>query len=190
MYMFPVSEEETDRIDFIESSAGKAIVVKSYGLPLIFWGYLTAILVVMGFMFLAVNTPIQKLLATGDPINVALSIAVLFVLIGLPLTLVCLYFYEKSIVKQGSELSLVHKVFWIAVWKKKIVLKDSHSIELNHFMDSPNVAKMKSDSTMKGFENKGYYELYATNNQDDRIFIDRHSRKADMVKLRDLLKKF
>lgn len=190
MYMFPVSKEETDRIDLVEDSNGKTIILKSYGLPLIFWGYLTAILIVIGFMFLAVNTPIQKLIATGEPINILLSYSVIFVLLALPITLISLYFYEKSIVKNGCQLSLVHKIFWVPVWRKKINLKSKKSLELNHFLDSPNVAKMKSDASLKGFENKGYYELFATNDKEEQVFVDRHSRKADMVKLRDLLNQY
>jgi hypothetical protein len=190
MYMFPVSEKEQDRIDIESNSDNKSITLKTYGLPMIFWGYLVAILVVVGAMSLAIKGPIEKLLQTGDSINIILSYSVLVVLFGLPLTLLALYFYEKLIKKSGNEIQITHKVFWIPVWKKKINLKTSDSIEINHFLDSPNVAKMKKDATMKGFENKGYFELFATNSDGKSIFLDRHSRKADIVKIRDLLKQY
>ncbi len=188
--MFPVSEEERDRIDFIEENSKRAIILKTYGLPLVFWGYLLAILAVIGAMSLAVKGPIDKLIATGDSINIYLGYMVLATLILLPLTLIALYFYEKLIKKSGNRLTVIHRFFWIPVWKKEIELMDSEAIEINHFMDSPNVAKMKADASLKGFENKGYFELFATNNKGETLFVDRHSRKADMIKMRDLLRKY
>ncbi|WP_127717669.1 hypothetical protein [Halobacteriovorax sp. HLS] len=190
MYMFPVSEDEQDRIDFVNTGSTKSIVLKTYGLPLVFWGYLIAILAVIGAMYLAVQGPIRKLIETGDSINIYLAYTVQATLIILPLTLIALYFYEKLITKSKESLIITHRVFWIPIWKKVIELKDSDSVEINHFMDSPNVAKMRKDASMKGFENKGYYELYATNSKNQSIFVDRHSRKADMVKMRDLLRKY
>lgn len=184
--MFPVSEEETDRVKIKENT----ITIKSYGLPMIFWGYLLAILVVIGAMYLAVSEPINKLIATGDQINIILSYAVLGVIFGLPTLLLALYFYEKSITKSGNTLTLTHKVFWIPLMKKSIELRDKDAIELHHFMDSPNVAKMRAQPELRGFENKGYYELFATNKEEKAIFIDRHSRKADIIKIRDLLRKY
>ncbi len=188
--MFPVSEDEQDRIDFVNTGSTKSIVLKTYGLPLVFWGYLIAILAVIGAMYLAVQGPIRKLIETGDSINIYLAYTVQATLIILPLTLIALYFYEKLITKSKESLIITHRVFWIPIWKKVIELKDSDSVEINHFMDSPNVAKMRKDASMKGFENKGYYELYATNSKNQSIFVDRHSRKADMVKMRDLLRKY
>ena len=184
--MFPVSEEETDRVKIQEG----AITIKSYGLPMIFWGYLLAILVVIGAMYLAVDSAIVKLIETGDQVNVILAYSVLGIIIGLPLTLLALYFYEKSITKKGSAITVIHKIFWIPVMKKKIELSDKDSIELHHFMDSPNVAKMRAQPELKGFENKGYFELFATNSAGKAIFVDRHSRKADIIKIRDLLRKY
>lgn len=188
--MFPVSEDEQDRIDYIEENGSKAIVLKTYGLPLIFWGYLIAILTVVGAMFMAVMGPINKLIATGDSINIYLAYLVLTTIIALPTVLVSLYFYEKLLTKRGDKLTVTHRFFWIPLWRKVINLKSSDSIDLNHFLDSPNVAKMRRDAAMKGFENKGYFETYATDKNDKKIFIDRHSRKADMIKLCELLKKY
>lgn len=190
MYMFPVSEDEQDRVDILNNDVNKAIVLKTYGLPLVFWGYLIAILAVIGAMYLAVQGPIKKLIQTGDSINIYLAYTVQATLILLPLTLIALYFYEKLITKSKDSLIITHRVFWLPIWKRIIHLKDSQAIEVNHFMDSPNVAKMRQDASMKGFENKGYFELFATNSKDESIFIDRHSRKADMIKMRDLLRKY
>jgi hypothetical protein len=190
MYMFPVTEDEQDRIDYIEENGTKAIVLKTYGLPLIFWGYLVAILTVVGAMYLAIKSPLEKLIATGDSLNIYLSYLVLATIILLPFTLVAMYFYEKLLTKKGDELIITHRFFWIPVWQKKLSLKSADAIELNHFLDSPNVAKMRKDSAMKGFENKGYFEVFATTINDKKVFVDRHNRKADMSKLAELLKKY
>ena len=43
-----------------------------------------------------------------------------------------------------------------------------------------------SRERLKGFENKGYFELHALVN-GKTVLIDRHSRKADLVKIKELL---
>ncbi|WP_372655505.1 hypothetical protein [Halobacteriovorax sp.] len=184
--MFPVSEDETDRVKIKEN----AITIKSYGLPMIFWGYLIAIIVVVTAMYLAVSGAITKLIATEDTINVVLAYSVLAIIYGLPSLLIALYFYEKSITKKANLVTIQHKVFWIPVMKKVVELEDSDAIELHHFMDSPNVAKMRAQPELKGFENRGYFELFATNKNGKVVFLDRHSRKADIIKIRDLLRKY
>ena len=57
-------------------------------------------------------------------------------------------------------------------------------------MDSPNVAKMQQDPTMKGFENKGYFQLFARNEVGKLVLIDRSSRKADLKKMVELLNRY
>ena len=188
--MFPVSEDEQDRIDFSTKNNNKAITLKSYGLPLIFWAYLVIILTVITAMFIAIKGPIEKLIMTGDPINIALSYCALIVLFGLPTTLLALYFYEKLIFKCDDQIIITHRIFWLPIWRKVILLKSSDSIEINHFSDGPNVAKIRQDHAMKGFENKGYFELFAIEPDNKKVFLDRHSRKADVAKMRDLLKKY
>ncbi len=184
--MFPVSEDETDRVKIKDQS----ISIKSYGLPMIFWGYLIAIIAVVSAMYLAVSGAINKLIATEDTINVVLAYSVLGIIYGLPALLIALYFYEKTITKKGELITIQHKVFWVPVMKKVIELDNKDAVELHHFMDSPNVAKMRAQPELKGFENRGYFELFATNKNGKAIFLDRHSRKADIIKIRDLLRKY
>ena len=50
-------------------------------------------------------------------------------------------------------------------------------------MDSPNVAKVQQDPTMKGFENKGYFHLFARTIKGNLTLVDRSSRKADLKKM-------
>lgn len=186
MYVFPATEEEIDRID----QKNDQITLKSYGLPLIFWGYLIALLGVIFVMFVAIKNPLLKVLNSPDPINKILAIAVFALLIGLPIILLCFYFYEKRINKNKNILSIGHYIFGIKIKTKKIELKENTSIEVRHLLSTPNVAKQKGDEELRGFQNKGYFQLLAINIKGEEIFVDRHSRKADLIKIKELLCKY
>ncbi len=186
MIQFPVSTEEADRIELNNNS----ISLKSYGLPLIFWGYLLAILTVVFAMALAVKGPIVRLYETGDTINQAIVIGASLTMFLIPAVMLCFFFYEKVITKSNTDLRVTHKIFWIPLYTKKYTLKSPGSFEVKHFMDSPNVAKMQGSSELRGFENKGYFQLFLTTSDNKLLFLDRHSRKADLVKLKELLSKY
>lgn len=191
MYLFPVSEDEVDRTEVISSAneEGKTIVLKTYGLPMIFWGYLAATLIVLGSMWLASRAIIQKLLAYEDAGLNALGFLVQYTLILTPITLLGFFFYEKQIRKSKNNLKLVFKIFFIPIFSKKITLDNVDAFTVDHFLDSPNMAKIQSKTELKGFENKGYFELNAISNGKS-ILIDRHSRKADLLKIKDLLSRY
>jgi hypothetical protein len=186
MFMFPVSEEEKDRITINE----KGITLKSYGLPLVFWGYLSAILVVIFAMGLAVKGPMMKLYNTDDTINKVLVLAALATIILVPLVTVIFYFYEKFITKKEGTLTITHRVFWLPVLKRTYQLESEDSFEILHFMDSPNVAKLQQDPNLRGFENKGYFQLFSKLANGKMLLVDRSSRKADLNKMMKLLTKF
>ena len=77
----------------------------------------------------------------------------------------------------------------MTVYKRTINSK-SDTLEVVHHMDSPNMARIQNDPSMKTHENRGYFELYVTDNKNKRRYLDRHSRKADLVKLKSLLEKY
>lgn len=191
MYLFPVSEEEDERTEIISNTNEnkKTIILKTYGLPMIFWGYLAASLIVLGSMWLASKASIEKLLSYQDPGLNALGLLVQYTLVLTPIVLLGFFFYEKQIHKSGKNLKLVFKVFFIPVWAKKIPLDNTDSFSVDHFMDSPNMAKIYNKAELKAFENKGYFELHATSNGKS-LLIDRHTRKADLLKMKDLLSKY
>jgi hypothetical protein len=68
-------------------------------------------------------------------------------------------------------------------------LDSNDAFSVDHFMDSPNMAKIYNKTELKQFENRGYFELHAKSNGKN-LLIDRHSRKADLVKIKDLLGRF
>lgn len=186
----PVSEKEIDRIEINENENGKSITLKSYGLPLIFWGYLAAILVVLFAMGLAIKGPMLKMLAMDDPLNKALAWIVFSTILAIPLGLLGFLFYEKLITKSGTKLSVTHKLFWIPIWKKSYELKENGSLTVEHFMDSPNVAKIEGKQDLRAFQNQGYYNLHAELSDNKFVLIDRHSRRADLNKLSEILSRY
>ncbi len=186
IYQFPVQENPLD--DRISIKEGE-VTLKNYGLPLIFWGYMAIILVVIFFMYFAIQNPTIKLINTPDPINKLLGISVFSLLILIPLTLLSFFFYEKIIQKKGDILILTHKLFWIPCWRKTIFLKNPESFTTTHFMDSPNIAAKHQDPRLKSFQNRGYHQLFAECKKGEMHFIDRHSQSGEIKKIRELLLK-
>ncbi len=187
IYIFPVDENETDRVS--KSINLDSITLKTYGLPMVFWVYLAAIYIVVFTMWLTIHSALDKLLSYDDTSMVLLYWLVQGTLLLGPVILLGFFFFEKFITKSKNKLTLTYRLFFIPIFRKSITLDSFDSLTVDHFMDSPNIAKMKSDPTTKGFENKGHFELHAISNGKS-IFVDRHSRKSDLTKLKDLLLKF
>ena len=186
MFVMPVSEEEVDRIEIKDSS----ISLKSYGLPLIFWGYLAAALSVIFLLFIAIKEPMFKMIESDDEINIFMAYLVLFTIIIIPLVTLGFYFYEKIITKKDDEITITHKVFWIPFIKKNHRLKSKTSFLIEHYLDSPNMAKINGDQDMRAFQNQGHFQLFLINENDEKILLDRHSRKADLRKITELLSSY
>ena len=185
MYVFPAAESETERVEINESG----ITLKTYGLPMIFWGYLGAILIVVLAMWIGAQSVITKLLTYDDVTLKFLGWLVLATLIIGPLILIGFYFYEKYIIKKGCDIIVQHRIFFIPVLTKKYKLDNSDALSVDHYLDSPNIAKIKQNADMRGFQNKGYFELLMVVN-GQKLFLDRHSRKADLLQMKDLLSKY
>lgn len=185
MYVFPVAEDETDFYD----KKGETLILKTYGLPYIFWIYALCSVVVIFFMFLAIKAPVLKLIQLGDQTDATLGYSFLSFIGFLPLFIFAFFFYEKRIIKHKDQISLVHKVFGITVLKQKFQVEKSDSLSVESFLTSPNVARIKSSDENLGFQNKGYFVLWIKDKNGKKIQIDRHSRKADLDKLKALLEK-
>lgn len=194
MYIFPVTDgqEEGDRAVV----QNQTLTLKTYGLPMIFWGYLGAALSVLLIMWLASRAVVLKLFTYDDPTLIFLGHLVQTTLIATPIVLLGFFFYEKVMVKKGQDLTVAHRLFFITLWKKKYKLGALDAIMVNHFMNTPNMAKIRNrqglgnPEAMKHFENKGYFELLIKTDKDQIVSVDRHSRKADLLKLKDLLAKY
>lgn len=185
LFQTPVELNELDdRIKIKEET----LILKTYGLPMVFWGYLAALFVVLFFMILAIKDPLIKVLTGEDTINKVIGILLTGLLTFGPLTLLGFYFYEKVIKKKKDQLVIIHKTFFLPLIKKSYQI-DPGSIEIEHFLDSPNMAALDKKQGMAGFENRGYFKLMATS-EGKKILIDRNSRRGEMRKLKELLEKY
>jgi hypothetical protein len=182
MYLFPVSKDEA-HVKIAENK----ITVRTYGLPWIFWGYALASLAVIVGMYLAVKAPLEKLKSVGDGIDQLIYYGLCSTMALIPFTLISFFFFEKKITRENNKLTLSYHLFGIKFWQKTIQLNPTNRFTLNHFLNSPNMARIENKDELSGFQNKGYFELFAINHQNQRILIDRHSRKVDLEKLMHLL---
>lgn len=186
MYLFPTEENESEQISI--DLEKRTVILKSYGLPWIFWGYLAAILVVIFAMYLAVHDPILKLKSSEDLLNVKLAYLVEWTLYLTPVVLLGFFLYEKILAKTGNQIKVTHKVFFIPLYSYTLQLSSNEDLLIEHFLESPNVAKMQNRPELRGFENKGYFELRALVGNQKKL-IDRHSRRQDLVKIKEILSK-
>lgn len=192
MYIFPVDLDDQERTEQIidQTNQKRTIILKTYGLPMIFWGYLATAFAVLGAMWLASQSAIHKLMSYHEDAGLmALGYLVYFTLILTPIVLLAFFFYEKHLKKSGKTITLIYKIFFIPLFAKKIVLDEGDALSVDHFMDSPNMAKIYNKAELKAFENKGYFELHALSGGKVKL-IDRHTRKADLMKMKELLNQF
>jgi hypothetical protein len=175
LYVFPVDKNEPDHTLI---SNDQSLTLKSYGLPYIFWFYMFAIDLVIFFLWLAVRSSFDKMLTHDDHLGELIVMGTKAIIMGIPLTLLGFFFFEKILVKKQNNLTIIYKIFFMQWWKKTYELKSPDAFSLNHFIDSPNVAKLQSQSEMVGFQNKGYFEMHALLANDKKLFVDRHSIKA------------
>ncbi|RLA65858.1 MAG: hypothetical protein DRQ88_04255 [Epsilonproteobacteria bacterium] len=183
LYILPVSKKEKDRIN----SDDNYITLKSYGLPPIFWLYLLGVLFIIGLMWFAIFDSIITLANTNDPLNVFLAYLVLGTLILTPTTLLFFFFYEKRVSKKEKTLTIGHYLLGLKLISKTYNLKEKDSFSVNHFLTSPNLARIKKDPSMRSFENHGYWELRAGLATEKNILVDRNNRKADLLKISQIL---
>ncbi len=185
LYVFPVSEEE---IDFVVKK-DETLILKTYGLPYIFWIYAICAVAVVFFMFLAIKEPILKLVSLGDETDATLGYSLLTFVGLIPVFIFGFFFYEKRITKKKNELGIEHRVFGLKVFSEKFLLEKDDQLDISNFIDSPNIARMKNTPESAGFQNRGYFTLHLRSGEGKKILIDRHNRKIDLEKLRDLLLK-
>ena len=183
LYVFPVSQDEEGF--YIKDST--KVTLKSYGLPYIFWIYALLILIVIALMFFAIKDPILKLISLGDEVDALLGQSLLAFIASLPLFILGFFFYEKQIIKDDQQLFIKHRIFSIKILESKYVLENEDVFEVQPFLPSPNIARLKSDSSSLGFQNKGYFVLYLVKKSGPQYALDRHSRKVDLEKLKMLL---
>ncbi len=189
MYIFPTEDSEIEIIGGRVENTNNKLILKTYGLPMIFWGYLIAIFIVLFTMALVTKNILLKMLSYNDFFLNLLAYLVLFLFIFGPIILLGFYFYEKILIKEKKDLIIKHRIFFMTILTKKIQLDQNDAFVVEHFLDSPNVAKTKNSPDLRGFENRGYFELKALT-QGKKLTIDRSSRKIDLEKMSGILSKY
>jgi hypothetical protein len=182
LYPFPVSLEETD---FAKKEHNK-LILKTYGLPYVFWIYAFSIIAVVFFMFLAIKGPILKLIELGDETDALLGKSLLTFIGLIPVFILSFLFFEKRIEAGKNEIKLSYRVFGIKLFGELLNLGPEACLEISSFLSSPNVARLKGNPEEIGFQNKGYFTLHLIQ-ENRKILIDRHSRRSDLQKLKELL---
>jgi hypothetical protein len=192
LYLLPISEKESGQVEIKESKDGnKTLVLKSYGLPRVFWIYLFGISFIFGALLMASWSTLLKLSNSSDPINALLGIIVFITMFGIPSVLICFFFYEKRIKKSKHQLRVENKVFGIPFVRRNFILKDTDGkFQIKHQLESPNYARIQNKPGTGGFQNRGYYQVYAELKNGKSIFLDRHSNLRDSKKLVEFLNSF
>jgi hypothetical protein len=187
LYPFPVSSDEPGFARLENGPTGRIqkVTLKSYGLPYIFWGYALASLAVLFFLWLAVREPMEKLAALGGP-DALLVWALRIFIYSLPLIVLGFFFYEKTLTSTPGQLTVGHRLYGIKCLEKTYPLAADPFV-VDHFIDAPNVARLKGGPEAVGFQNKGYFTLWARLEPAGVIRVDRHSRKSDLEALAALL---
>ena len=75
--------------------------------------------------------------------------------------------------------------FW-----KNLTLQSPDSFTVEHYMDTPNVARKKQVEELRAFQNQGHFILKAHLENEKFLLIDRHGRRADLKKIAALLSKY
>jgi hypothetical protein len=187
LYQFPAGLDEGDRVQLSKKESSQTLTLKTFGLPYLFWFYLAAIWLVILAMMLVIHQPLEKLMSTGDQINMLLGYSVWFILIAVPVVATGFFFYEKRLIKTQADLKIAHSLFFLPFFSRKVRLKDKESFLIEHFLDSPNMARLHEHPDFKKFQNRGYFELFALDENEKKVFIDRSSSKKTLTDLQSLL---
>jgi hypothetical protein len=186
MYLFPTDLEDQDHV--VVNKSKQYLKLRSYGLPPLFWFYGLASTLLLALLYIPIHGPMQRMSELGETYDLLLYYAMYLLIISAPLSLFAFFFYEKNIILRKNIIYIVHKVFFLKIKKIKFNNKPE-DLFIRHFIDSPNMARIRDQQTMKGFQNKGYFEL-CVKNKEKTFVIDRASRKNDLVKIKSLLTEF
>ncbi len=182
IYIMPKSDKEVTHV----KQNGAETILESYGLPYIFWLYFIILLIVLGAMSLPAFPILEKLIISTDIIDKVMAWMTILSLIGLPAFGLLVLFYQKKIIisKNTNKLIIKNNIFGITYSKKIIQIK---GLSVNHYLSSPNMAKINSETKTKPFENRGHFVLKVETPNKESIIIDRHTNKADLEGLRKII---
>ncbi len=188
LYPFPADPEETGFVQMdMQGGHVRRVTLKSYGLPWLFWGYAAASLAAVFFLWLAVRAPLAKLAELGDGTDLWMVRSLQLLLALVPLALAAFLLYEKRLVRSPGELVAETRFLGLLVWRRRWILAPHEPFFIRHFLETPNMARLRGGDEALGFQNKGYFTLWARTRDGDEVEVDRHSRRADLEGVKSLL---
>ena len=128
----------------------------------------------------------QKLFQSKSMVDLVIAIFTITALTAIPLTCLLLLFFQKEIIVYRNEnlIEINKRFLFFTIKSKKLRIK---GLEVKHFLSSPNMAKIQSTQSTKAFQNRGHYLLELTDEKGQLHLIDRHTNKADLVGLKNLI---
>ena len=175
----PKSEKEEGQVTRLTNS----IEVETYGLPLIFWGYFLVSIIIVSGMLLVGHKVIRKMLVSQNGLDQFLGIISLLTVLSIPTFGLGMLFYSKKIKVTNDGFLISHCLFGVRVFGQKL---PQGELIVEHFLSSPNVAKTSRNLDLKKYENRGHYLLKLKLDDKEKV-LDRHTNKADLLGLRELL---
>lgn len=186
IYLFPTHQNEADYVIIENEPKYKKITIKSYGLPWIFWVYAAAILTLLAILVFSVTQPLLKLYSMASTIDLLLIYAFCLTMVMVVFLIVTFLYWQIHIVITKEKLTVEYRPFGIKVFSKGLNREEALQLDVVHFMDTPNVARLEQNQLFKDFQNKGHFELIAWNTKD-KILVDRSNRKQDLEDLKYLI---
>jgi len=188
LYIMPASKEEFDHVKIEENEkSGHRLTLKSYGLPLMFWGYFLIVLALEFAMYISISSIIAKLYQSENQFDFLIALLCALTMVAIPLFGLILLFFQKVIIKENDKLIIQFKVFGLIIRTKSFRFETgTDHLEVTHLLESPNMAKIQKNPNTRAFENQGHYVLTLWS-ENKPHYIDRHTRKSDLKKLADLI---
>lgn len=187
LYIMPASIEEIDHVKIENDEKNKKIILSSYGLPLMFWGYFLVLITLELAMFFSVQAIAIKLMNSEELFDKIIAWGCLITMVIIPFFCLCMLFFQKKIIRDNTKITITWNVFGIQLRKKVFDYHEStDELRVSHLLESANMAKIKKDPKTRAFENQGHYILILIKDGQE-IFLDRHTRKQDLVKLSGLI---
>lgn len=168
IYQLPKNESEKEYIIKKQDS----LIIKSYGLPKIFWVYFLSFLI----LYIPLISLSWSILTDFKKYYFYITLFLQIFLLFIPLGVLCFFYYEKIIILKKTQLQIKDKVFFFS----RNTYKKIDGFILKRFLDSPNLARINNSD--QSFQNKGYFILEGFYNNES-FFIDRSSQAHDLLAL-------
>jgi len=183
IYKMPTTVEETSNIIILDN--GK-ILIKSYPPSKTLWNYFYLVIASVLIMSFVTKSLILTLLTSVNYFDQVLGSLTVLAFICIPATALGLLCYQKRIVKDNNYINISHFILGIKL-KKQNIQPISYNVEIQSI--TPNQARINANQEFKSYNNKDYYNLFTTDNLQNKILLDRSTDENAMKQLMQILSK-